>query len=288
MKAKDCVSNGLYCAYTPKFVEQFGIEKAGASFELTGRDVIIQSLREKCLHQIITEKYKSEGVIFWTMFKYLEQCFVDDGLKAKSLEDCYDWTTVKIDGNEEVDNLNSCVNSSFLSTLETDNSILKADREWATSVGLKLHPSIVINGQLYYGDVTGKHLAKAICRAYKEAPDECELSWKINVYEQGLMDNIENIPLPELSQDYLKNEAESSRVVKKVEVNNMETKITEHPNYNTEVVKTIIIYHYNKKFIYGVIVLVVILNLGILFVCRRLMRSKQQQQMNMHVQNAVS
>jgi hypothetical protein len=91
----------------------------------------MQSLREKCLHKIISEKYKSEGVIFWTMFKYLEQCFVDDGLKAKSLEDCYDWTTVKIDGVEEVANVNSCVNTSFASNVETDNSILKADRDWA-------------------------------------------------------------------------------------------------------------------------------------------------------------
>lgn len=116
------------------------------------------------------------------MFKYLEKCFVDDGLAAKSLEDCYDWTTVKIDGKEEVDNLNKCVNTSFERDVESDNKILRADREWSNSIGLNLHPSIVINNQTYYGDVKGKNLAHAICRAYKEAPDECELSWKINVF----------------------------------------------------------------------------------------------------------
>lgn len=198
MKTKDCVSDGLYCAYTPRFVETYGINKPGANFELTGREVIIQSLREKCLHKIITEKYKSEGVIFWTMFKYLEECFVDDGLKAKSLEDCYDWTTVKIDGNEEVNTLNQCVNDSFMRDLDSDNSILKADRDWALSVGLNLHPSVVINGRIYYGDVNGKQLAHAICRAYKEQPDECELSWKINVVTEGIIEDIENDKLPEL------------------------------------------------------------------------------------------
>lgn len=65
------------------------------------------------------------------MFKYLEQCFIDEGLKAKSLDDCYDWTTVKIDGHEEIEALNGCVNDSFIRDIETDNSILKADREWA-------------------------------------------------------------------------------------------------------------------------------------------------------------
>jgi hypothetical protein len=93
IKKKDCVSDGRYCAYTPKFTEQYGLE-GNKAFEMTGREVIIQALREKCLHKIITEKYKSEGVIFWTMFKYLEKCFVDDGVQAKSLEDCYDWKTV--------------------------------------------------------------------------------------------------------------------------------------------------------------------------------------------------
>lgn len=81
---------------------------------------------------------------------------MDDGLKAKSLEDCYDWKTVQIDGNEEVLNLNKCVDSSFVgNNTEADNLILKTDRQWATTFGLQLHPSIVINGRIYYGDVTG-------------------------------------------------------------------------------------------------------------------------------------
>ena len=41
MKTKDCVSDGLYCAYTPRFVETYGINKPESNFELTGREVII-------------------------------------------------------------------------------------------------------------------------------------------------------------------------------------------------------------------------------------------------------
>lgn len=65
------------------------------------------------------------------MFNYLEQCFVEDGLKAKSLEDCYDWTTVKIDDNDEVQALNDCVDKSFEGGMESDNRVLKADRMFA-------------------------------------------------------------------------------------------------------------------------------------------------------------
>ena len=150
---------------------------------------------------------------------------------------------------------------------------------------MQLHPSIVINGQVYYGDVKGKQLAKAICSAYKEAPDECELSWKINVYEQGLLDNIDNMVLPELSEDYLKNEAEASRGPQNLEVNNVETTPQQ---FTSAVVTTYVTYHYNKTYIYSIIAVVVVINLGILMYCRRRMKQQSQQSLNMHVQTAVS
>ena len=81
---------------------------------MTGREVLIQGLREKCLHELIADKYNSEGVLFWTFFKYLDNCFVEDGTKAKSLDDCFDWSTVQINGIEEVDTINKCVAGSFV------------------------------------------------------------------------------------------------------------------------------------------------------------------------------
>jgi hypothetical protein len=52
---------------------------------------------------LIAQKYSDEGVLFWTFFRYLDECFVEDSRnQAKSLEDCYDWTTVVINGKEEV------------------------------------------------------------------------------------------------------------------------------------------------------------------------------------------
>jgi hypothetical protein len=74
---KNCVSHGAYCAFTPKFFDEYNLEESG--FEMTGREVLIQGLREKCLHEVITDKYDSEGVLFWTFFKYLDDCFVEGG-----------------------------------------------------------------------------------------------------------------------------------------------------------------------------------------------------------------
>ena len=81
---------------------------------MTGREVLRQALREKCLHQIMSTKYKDEGDVYWTFFNYIGKCFTDDfvmnnAFHPKSLDECYDWSTVLINNNEEVDNLNKCV-----------------------------------------------------------------------------------------------------------------------------------------------------------------------------------
>ena len=106
---------------------------------------------------MIASKYHNEGVIFWTFFKYLDNCFVEDGLKAKSLDDCYDWSTVKVNGVDEIKAINKCLQESFKvpNEYETDNSILSADKAWSTELNLHFHPSIVINNSTYNGDVKG-------------------------------------------------------------------------------------------------------------------------------------
>ena len=63
---------------------------------------------------MVSDKYHDEGTLFWTFFTYIDNCFVLNGPKVKSLDECFDWSTVMINGNEEVKTINSCVNESFL------------------------------------------------------------------------------------------------------------------------------------------------------------------------------
>jgi len=79
-----------------------------------------------------------------------------------------------------VDTLNECVNGSFAipGDVETENSILREDRQWANANHIKLHPSVTINNSTFTNS-TGEYLAMAICSAYREAPDECEIQWKV-------------------------------------------------------------------------------------------------------------
>lgn len=131
-------------------------------------------------------------MLFWTFFNYLDKCFVEDNnlgyRRAHNVTDlasCYDWSTVMIDGHEEVGYLNSCVDDSFAikNDWESENAILSSDAEWAMEHNLNYHPSVAINNITYKGDITGQDLAMAICAAYREKPDECDLSWKIRTYQ---------------------------------------------------------------------------------------------------------
>ena len=162
------MSNGAYCGYTPNFYKEYNLEEKGVS--MTGREVLMQALREKCLHKIMSENYKDEGDLFWTFFGYLGKCFVESeavgGTSAKSFDECYDWSTVLIQGNEEIDKLLKCVDGSFTKKkdLESDNKILRADKAWADSNHIKLHPSVTINNITYTGEsLSGREMEIAIC-----------------------------------------------------------------------------------------------------------------------------
>lgn len=162
-KQENCMSDGLYCPYTPKFFDEYKLRNS--EFEFSGRDILLQALREKCLHDLIADKYHDEGTVYWTFFKYLDECFVENGPKVTSLSECFDWSTVIIDGNEEVGAVNKCVDGSFeeAGDFDTNNYILEADARWANNLGLKYHPAIWVGGMAYSGDLSGQDLALAIC-----------------------------------------------------------------------------------------------------------------------------
>lgn len=67
---------------------------------------------------------------------------------------------------------------------KSENYILREDRNWAELNHIKMHPSVAINN-ITYTNSTSEDLALAICAAYREAPDECELSWKTMEFANG-------------------------------------------------------------------------------------------------------
>lgn len=70
IKEEACLSDGLYCAYSPKrndfWVEQKDSEDIAPTsntlYYFTGRELLLSSLQEKCLHTLIQRDLKAANV----------------------------------------------------------------------------------------------------------------------------------------------------------------------------------------------------------------------------------
>lgn len=77
-KKDNCMSNGVYCSFTPNFYKEYKLEEKG--IHMTGKETLMQALREKCLHKIMSEKYRDEGDLFFTFFGYTGKCFTEEDI----------------------------------------------------------------------------------------------------------------------------------------------------------------------------------------------------------------
>ena len=70
-----------------------------------------------------------------------------------------------------------CIRDSFEASgdIESDNWMLREDRDWANSHHIDFHPAITINDFTYKGEISQVDLTEAICSAYNQRPESCNL-----------------------------------------------------------------------------------------------------------------
>lgn len=160
-------------------------------------------------------------------------------------------------------NINSCVEKSFAvpGDYESDNKFLKNDRQWAWANHLHMHPTITVNN-ITYSNSTGQDLALAICQAYRQAPDECELSWKINSFMneteyEGLLTPHEADQIYDIAREKALRKSEEELV-------------------------------FGSWHLYAIVFGVVLINVGALFIVYTRQKRRVASQMNSQVQAAVS
>jgi len=70
-----------------------------------------------------------------------------------------------------------CFEKSFIEegNLDSDNTILAADKRWAASLNLHYHPTVTINNQTYRGTINYSDIRQALCQAYLHKPVMCDL-----------------------------------------------------------------------------------------------------------------
>lgn len=154
----DCVSGGRYCSPDP---DEDGV--------LTGRDVMFEDLRQLCIYKLYSKNdYKQ-----W--FHYQKEYYLSCGLEAFSTT-CSRKLMNKI--GVSFTEVQTCVDNSFegKNPALDDNSILRNQMDAWLDVNIPYYPSIVINEQIYRGDLEAKSVMDAMCSGYMwgSEPQPCK------------------------------------------------------------------------------------------------------------------
>lgn len=72
--------------------------------------------------------------------------------------------------------VSQCVEESFVTkgNRKSDNKLLSADRNFATTLGIAIHPSVTVNNITFRGEINGYNVFKAICAGFKDMPEICK------------------------------------------------------------------------------------------------------------------
>ncbi|CAD8098134.1 unnamed protein product [Paramecium sonneborni] len=177
---QNCISGGRYCAQDPDL-----------DGPLTGREVIMEDLRQLCILQ------QNDLITWWNyMILFNQFCFND-------YQDCPSTIMKSISINET--KINYCITDSFTGndTLYDDNIILKEQRQQIMRNHQVYWPSLFINGEFYKGDlflnnvdestifnVDDFAVLEAICDAFlaEFRPQLCDTTGFFSIKEGELTD----------------------------------------------------------------------------------------------------
>ena len=149
----DCLGGGRYCAPDPD----------GTFGPLTGKEVIEENLRQICVLEVV----KSEKSEYKAYFEYLKE-FGKNCKKDKFSLKCSE-RAMKA-ANIDVQTVKNCYSSSFIDIGKGEalskNKKLDKEIDYWRSYGHSYYPAVIINGQVFRGDLEVSALKTGICAGY--------------------------------------------------------------------------------------------------------------------------
>ncbi|KAG6539192.1 hypothetical protein ZIOFF_004345 [Zingiber officinale] len=168
-----CINHGRYCAPDPEQDFSKGYD---------GKDVVIQNLRQVCLHKVANESGKP-----WVWWDYVTDFAIRCPMKEKKYTtDCAE-TVIKSLGELAISfvvygympplgidlkKINECMGDP---DADEDNPVLKAEQD--AQIGkdsrgdVTILPTLVINNRQYRGKLDKAAVLKAICAGFQEATE---------------------------------------------------------------------------------------------------------------------
>lgn len=148
----ECLGGGRYCAPDPD----------GMVGSLTGRMVIEEDLRQLCILQSVKSEKSDYSLFFDYLSKFGKSCSGKNFSKDCSVKSM---KSVGVNYNS----VSSCVDNSFSGTgtyTLQENSKLDSESSYWNDYGLAFYPAILINEQVYKGDIEESAVLTAICAGY--------------------------------------------------------------------------------------------------------------------------
>lgn len=170
----DCLGGGRYCAPDPD----------GMIGSLNGRMVIEEDLRQLCVLQSVKSEKSDYSLYFDYLAEFGRTCY-----GKKFTKDCSTSAMKSVGVNSK--SVSSCVDNSFTGT-ETytmqENSKLAAEVSYWNDYGLAFYPAILINEQVYKGDIEESAVLTAICAGYYSGtqPQFCDEHKNKDKEEKGI------------------------------------------------------------------------------------------------------
>jgi len=158
-KREECFSDGAFCAPNHE-KSQFN--------NIKGTEIILENLRETCLHMILSEKGKEKNWWYYMKDAHME-CpnFISKQCSRIGIE------MIGQDFNE----VEECVTQSFMGERRTgNNTIMYENSQKWVSLGTMYWPMITMNNMTFRGDLTAEHILEDICANLVEKPQVC-LDW---------------------------------------------------------------------------------------------------------------
>ncbi|KAK1647247.1 hypothetical protein QYE76_065052 [Lolium multiflorum] len=152
-----CINHGRYCAPDPEQDFSKGYD---------GKDVVVQNLRQVCVHKVATESKKP-----WLWWDYVTDFAVRCPMKEKKYtEECAEEVIKSLGLDRKA--INKCIGDP---NADRENPVLKAEQDAQVGKGSRgdvtILPTLVINNRQYRGKLDKGAVLKALCAGFRETTE---------------------------------------------------------------------------------------------------------------------
>ena len=169
-----CFSNGLYC-FNPPSDDVLALYP-----DIKEVDVLEENVRERCIYEVVRDRRNDndEHMFFNYLYNFKVEC-----VETRGRFGIHCSHRIMKEVGIKPEEVEICLQESFDTSedWQSENKLLRSDRQHANELGVTQIPALAINSHLYRGEMDGDEIFQSICAAYKVgvAPEVCSDQYKV-------------------------------------------------------------------------------------------------------------